>query len=117
MIRVDQTFFRRGIEHGAVVKFTTVSVGIGVGVKVHQRHFAEMFRMGAQQRQRNKVVTTEGEHSFTGSQQFFCVRLQFLAHFTGIAEGIHQIAAVHDVQTLTHVEIPWEAVVFPGQIS
>ena len=116
MIRVDQTFFRRGIEHGAVVKFTTVRIGIGVGVKVYQRHFAEMLRMSTQQRQRNKVVTTEGEHTLTGSQQLLGVRLQLLAHLTGIAESIYQIAAVHDVQTLTHVEIPREAVVFPGQI-
>ena len=64
--------------HGAVVKFTTVSVGIGVGIKVYQRHFAEMLRMSAQQRQRNKVVTTEGEHTLTGSQQLLGVRLQLL---------------------------------------
>ena len=116
MIRVDQTFFRRGIEHGAVVKFTTVRVGIGVGIKVYQRHFTEMLRMSTQQRQRNKVVTTEGEHTLTGSQQLLGVCLQFFAHLTGIAEGIYQIAAVHHVQTLAHVEIPREAVVFPGQI-
>ena len=116
MIRVDQTFFRRGIEHGAVVKFTTVRIGVGVGVKVYQRHFAEMLRMSTQQRQRNKVVTTEGEHTLTGSQQLLGVRLQLLAHLTGISEGIYQIAAVHHVQALTHVEIPREAVVFPGQI-
>ena len=33
MIRVDQTFFRRGIEHSAVVKFTTVRIGIGATSK------------------------------------------------------------------------------------
>ena len=59
-----------------------VSVGIGMGVKVYQRHFAEMrLRMSTQQRQRNKVVTTEGEHALTASQQLFRMRLHSFRSF------------------------------------
>ncbi|MNT77986.1 hypothetical protein D3C72_2171700 [compost metagenome] len=76
-----------------------------------------MFRVRAQQRQRHEVVTAEREHALTGSQQFLSMGLQFFAHLTRVAEGIHQVAAVDDVQALAHIEVPREAVVFPGQVS
>ncbi len=117
MIRIDQPFVRRGVEHGAMVELAAVGVGVGVGVKVHQRHFAEVFSVRAQQRQGDKVIAAEGEHAFARRQQFFRVRLQLLAHFTRIAEGVNQIAAVHHVQALAHVEVPREAVVLPGQVG
>ncbi|MNB99953.1 hypothetical protein D3C75_472610 [compost metagenome] len=117
MVRIDQAFFRRGEEHGAVVEFAAVRVSVSVRIEMHQRHFTKMLGMGAQQRQRNKVVTAEREHTLTGSQQFFCVGLQLFTHFTRIAEGVHQVAAVHHVQALAHVEVPREAVMLPGQVS
>lgn len=86
-------------------------------VKVHQRHFTEVLRVGAQQRQGHEVVTAEGEHAFTGRQQLLGVRLQFFAHFARVTEGVHQITAVHHVQALAHVEVPREAVVLPGQVG
>ncbi|ABU75702.1 hypothetical protein ESA_00404 [Cronobacter sakazakii ATCC BAA-894] len=115
--RIDQAFVRRGVEHGAVVKFTAVGVGIGMRVEMHQRHFTEVLRVGAQQRQRHEVVTAEREHTLTGRQQFFRVRLEFLAHLARIAERVNQIAAVHDVQALTHIEVPREAVAFPREVG
>ena len=117
MIRIDQTFVRRSVEHGAVVEFAAVSVGVGVGIKVHQRHFTKVLSVRAQQRQRNEVVAAKGEHTLTGRQQLLSMRLQFFTHFTRIPERINQIAAVHHVQTLAHIEVPREAVVFPGQVG
>ncbi len=75
MMRIDQAFFRRGVEHRAVIEFAAVSVGIGMRVKMYQRHFAKMFRVGAQQRQRDEVVAAEREHTLACRQQFFSVRL------------------------------------------
>jgi len=43
--------------------------------------------------------------------------LQFFTHFTRITKGVHQVAAVNYVQALAHVEVPREAVVFPGQVG
>ena len=117
MIRIDQPFVRRRVEHSAVVEFAAVRVGVGVGIKVHQRHFTKVFSVRAQQRQRDEVVAAEGEHTLTGRKQLLSMRLQFFTHFTRITEGINQIAAVHHVQTLAHIEVPREAVVFPRQVS
>ena len=100
-----------------MVELAAVGVGIGVGIEVYQRHFTEMLGVGAQQRQGDEMVAAEGEHAFTCRQQFLRVRLQFLAHFAGVAEGVDQIAAVHDVQAFAHVEVPWETVVLPGKVS
>lgn len=116
MIWVDQIFFWCGIEYSVVVKFIIVCIGIGVGVKVYQCYFVEMFCMSMQQRQRNKVVIIEREYMFIGSQQFFGVCLQFFVYFMGIVKGIYQIVVVYDVQMFMYVEILWEVVVFLGQI-
>ncbi len=43
MMRIDQAFFRRGVEHRAVIEIAAVSVGIGMRVKMYQRHLPEMF--------------------------------------------------------------------------
>ena len=86
-------------------------------IEVHQRHFTEVLRMGAQQRQGHEVVAAEGEHALTGSQQLLGVRLQLFAHLTRVAEGVHQVTAVHHVQALAHVEVPREAVMLPGKVS
>ncbi len=117
MVRIDQTFVWRGEEHGAVVELAAISVGIGVGIEVHQSHFAEVLSVRAQQRQRDEVVAAEGEHALAGRQQFFRMCLQFFAHLAGIAEGVNQVTAVHYVQALAHVEVPREAVVLPGQVG
>ena len=34
-----------------------------------------------------------------------------------VAEGVHQIPAVHHVQALAHIEVPRETVVLPGKVS
>ena len=117
MIRIDQTFVRRSVEHGAVVEFAAVRIGVGVGIKVHQRHFTKVLGVRAQQWQRDKVVAAKGEHTLTGRQQLLSMRLQFFTHFTRIPERINQIAAVHHVQALAHIEVPREAVVLPGQVG
>ena len=117
MVGIDKPFVRRGVEHGAVVELAAVGVGIGVGIEVHQRHFTEVFGVGAQQRQRNKVVAAKGEHALAGRQQLLGVGLQLLAHFARVAEGIHQIPAVNHVQAFAHVEVPRKTVVLPGEIG
>ncbi|MNT75764.1 hypothetical protein D3C72_2146880 [compost metagenome] len=99
-----------------MVKFAAVRIGVGMGIEMHQRHFTEMLGMRAQQRQGHKMIATEREHTFTGSQQLLGMRLQFFAHLTRITEGINQIATVHHVQTFAHVEIPREAIMLPGQV-
>ena len=45
------------------------------------------------------------------------MRLQFFTHLARVAKRIDQVTAVHNVQTLAHVEVPREAVVLPGQVS
>jgi len=45
------------------------------------------------------------------------VGLQTFAHVARVAEGVNQVAAVDNVQTLAHVEVPREAVAFPGEVG
>ncbi|MNC36313.1 hypothetical protein D3C75_848300 [compost metagenome] len=84
---------------------------------MYQRHFTEVLSVSAQQWQSHEVVATEREHTLTRSQQFFCMSLQTFAHVTRITEGVNQVAAVNNVQTFAHVEVPREAVAFPCQIG
>ncbi len=114
---IDQAFLRRMVEHGAVVEGRAVGVGIGVRIEMHQRHFAEMLRVRAQQRQRDVVVAAESQHAFAAGQQFFRVRLQLVGQILRVAKGVNQIAAVDDVQTLAQIEVPRPAAAFPRQIG
>lgn len=86
-------------------------------IKVHQRHLAKVFCMGAQQWQCDVVVAAKGHHALAIGQQFFSMGLQFVGEILRITEGVNQIAAIDDVQTLTQVEIPRPAAAFPGQIG
>ncbi|MNT05873.1 hypothetical protein D3C72_1405130 [compost metagenome] len=114
---IDQAFVRRMEEHGAVIVLAAVGIGVGMGIKVHQCQFAEMFGVCAQQRQSHEVVAAEGEHALAGFQQFFRVRLQLVAHVLSIAEVEHHVAAIDDIQTIAQVKVPRPAVAFPSQVG
>ncbi len=77
-------------------------------VKMYQRHFAEMFRVGAQQRRGVTKWSPPPKESIKALQTAVFQRTPVIFAFISRASpNAHtQIAAVHDVQALAHVKIP-----------